>query len=600
MNDRDYSQDDFPYQGIPADTRFKSAPLKHQEQAIEWMQFREEVVYEGIRGGMLLLDMGLGKTFITLAVCMLSGGPTLIVVPAQLVYVWKTEIEKHFHGLKYFLYHGTGRRQRLDQYRLQHGCDPQLLVVSFQGLRVDVDDVDGPLTYMTFHRIIFDECQYLKNCNSQTFHITERLRSSVTWFLSGTPIMNRIQEMYPFLKLLKYNGIRDIPKDSSSLGRSKSVPIRKYQLIQSILQTISMRRKKNILSLPQRTFLHLTMSFSPAEADFYEALKSYSKSRMQKLMNNLHLINRSTVPSDISNRLRLLVMQNMLSLIHNLRMVCCDPLIVVDKIPRTKYLSIERARNVLSSAHLDDCPVCYNDDVVMINHTCGHRVCTDCGAKLAKMKMCFQCMDTLTDDSFVRIHEAQDTKRTNLEDQKNHDERMTFCSRKTNGVMKYLTRELANGNKTIVVSQWTSYLDKLMREFRSRFPNIPFIQLDGRTTPKKRQALVDQFQQAPDDRVCFASLGSSAEGVTLTASCSMIIADVYWNMAKLNQISDRIHRIGQEQPVTIYCLYIRDSIELKLKELIEKKDAVCRVLVDGKAITASNEKWISKMISLLA
>src|SRR5689334_10155926 len=115
----------------------------------------------------------------------------------------------------------------------------------------------------------------------------------------------------------------------------------------------------------------------------------------------------------------------------------------------------------------------------------------------------------------------------------------------------------------------------------------------------RRQKTVDTFQEDDNIKVCFASLGSSAEGITLHSACTMITCDVYWNKAKISQVSDRIHRIGQNRDVTIYCIYVRNSIEMNLKELVDKKDMVCKVIVDCMPVTRYVDSWLSRVIKLL-
>ena len=58
---------------------------------------------------------------------------------------------------------------------------------------------------------------------------------------------------------------------------------------------------------------------------------------------------------------------------------------------------------------------------------------------------------------------------------------------------------------------------------------------------------------------------------------------------------DRIHRIGQKKEVTIHCLYVSNSIEMRLKELVDKKDMVCRVIVECEAVNRYNEGWLTRM-----
>jgi hypothetical protein len=64
-------------------------------------------------------------------------------------------------------------------------------------------------------------------------------------------------------------------------------------------------------------------------------------------------------------------------------------------------------------------------------------------------------------------------------------------------------------------------------------------------------------------------------------------------------VSDRIHRIGQKNDVVVHCLFVKDSIEIRLKELVDRKDMVCKVVVDCAPISRYVESWLTRMIKLV-
>jgi non-specific serine/threonine protein kinase len=103
---------------------------------------------------------------------------------------------------------------------------------------------------------------------------------------------------------------------------------------------------------------------------------------------------------------------------------------------------------------------------------------------------------------------------------------------------------------------------------------IPYSYLDGQT--RNREAVVDQFQT--DDTIPFflISLKAGGVGLNLTAADYVIHIDPWWNPAVEMQATDRTHRIGQDKPVFVYRLVVRDSVEEKILQLQERK----RDLVD--------------------
>jgi len=616
---QDYTQSNFPYEGLNLTEKFKSRLFPHQSETVEWMLYREQVPYENVRGGLVFHDMGTGKSICGLSCAVLGGGLTLVIVPAQLVYVWEAEIKRHFEDVSYFVYHGPQRKKRFERYRLKDG-DPDIVLMSYQSVTKDINDEGGPLRNMEFFRVIFDECHYIKNPSTETFVTATRIASPVKWFLSGTPIMNNMHEMYPYLKLLKYGNLRNIQQIRAPLRiamnyayrQREHITRRQYVEMQNLLKVIAIRRTKDILSLPTKTYVDVIVKMKDTEESFYTTLKEYSRKRVKCLMRNIKRVNASGLAPAEQNRMRIIILQCMLSLLFHLRLACCDPLLVIDKIPRIRDRDVASAtrelRKVLEQGMHEDvnspnsqnsltCPVCYNDEALVRNSECGHVACRDCWTKLSKMEpmRCFTCMEP-TDVIHLEDNTVAKTKSL----KKSHDERVLHRSSKTREILRFIKKELEEGKKVCVVSQWTTYLDRLISQFKCENRGVDHVKLDGSVAPIKRQQTVNAFQDNDDIKVCFASLGSSAEGITLHAACTMIVCDVYWNKAKISQISDRIHRIGQKRDVTVYCIYMQDSIEMKLKELVEQKDLICRVIVDCKQITVSSETLLSKVIKLLS
>ncbi len=94
--------------------------------------------------------------------------------------------------------------------------------------------------------------------------------------------------------------------------------------------------------------------------------------------------------------------------------------------------------------------------------------------------------------------------------------------------------------------------------------------LTGATSKEKRARLVTDFNQ-DDTQVFLISLKAGGTGLNLTAASMVIHFDPWWNMAAQNQATDRAHRIGQKQVVTVYKLLTKDTLEEKIQKLQEKK-----------------------------
>ena len=132
---------------------------------------------------------------------------------------------------------------------------------------------------------------------------------------------------------------------------------------------------------------------------------------------------------------------------------------------------------------------------------------------------------------------------------------------------------IKEGNhKALVFSQFVEML-KLIKSAMDT-DALPYVYLDGRT--QDRQERVDTFQNDPTQSFFLISLKAGGFGLNLTAADYVIHVDPWWNPAVEVQASDRAHRIGQDKPVFIYKLIVRDSIEEKVLLLQERK----RNLVD--------------------
>ena len=143
-----------------------------------------------------------------------------------------------------------------------------------------------------------------------------------------------------------------------------------------------------------------------------------------------------------------------------------------------------------------------------------------------------------------------------------------------------LLEELANlGNhKVLVFSQFTKMLNLLAETFIKK--GISYYQLDGSTPPKKRAAMVADFQEPGNTtNVFLISLMAGNTGLTLTAADYVFLFDPWWNNAVQQQAIDRTHRIGQTKNVFAYKMICKDTIEEKIIQLQQRKKELSEHLI---------------------
>lgn len=151
-------------------------------------------------------------------------------------------------------------------------------------------------------------------------------------------------------------------------------------------------------------------------------------------------------------------------------------------------------------------------------------------------------------------------------------------SAKTELCMEMIENAIEGDHKILLFSQFTSMLDELAKELDKR--GISHFQLTGATSKEKRKQLVEQFN-ADDTPVFLISLKAGGTGFNLTAADVVIHYDPWWNLAVQNQATDRAHRIGQNNVVTVYKLLMKGTIEENIVRLQEKKSELADQLLNG-------------------
>ncbi len=130
-----------------------------------------------------------------------------------------------------------------------------------------------------------------------------------------------------------------------------------------------------------------------------------------------------------------------------------------------------------------------------------------------------------------------------------------------------LEESRASGQKLVVFSQYLHMLDII--ELYLKRENILYATIRGSTRDRKQQ--MHKFQTDPKCEVFVGSLQAAGVGIDLTAASVVIHYDRWWNPAKENQATDRVHRIGQNRGVSVFKLVTKDTVEEHIHFLIEKK-----------------------------
>jgi len=156
----------------------------------------------------------------------------------------------------------------------------------------------------------------------------------------------------------------------------------------------------------------------------------------------------------------------------------------------------------------------------------------------------------------------------------------------------FIASKLPHDEKVVVFSAYLPILRAAMRRFRSVLPGA-CMYIAGDTPPEGRQGLVSEFQQEGGPRVLLVSMGVGAEGITLTRANHVVFLNEWWNPSMNQQARDRVVRIGQHREVHEYRLYVRGTVEERVRQLIEQKQATIDEIVEALAQGSSRLDLLS-------
>ena len=133
--------------------------------------------------------------------------------------------------------------------------------------------------------------------------------------------------------------------------------------------------------------------------------------------------------------------------------------------------------------------------------------------------------------------------------------------------VELLEETRGSGQKLVVFTQYLNMMTIIETYLKEQ--NIGYATIRGSTQDRKKQ--IQTFREDPNCEVFVASLKASGTGIDLTAASVVIHYDRWWNPAKENQATDRVHRIGQNRGVQVFKMVTKHSIEEHINALIESK-----------------------------
>lgn len=220
----------------------------------------------------------------------------------------------------------------------------------------------------------------------------------------------------------------------------------------------------------------------------------------------------------------------------------------------------------LNIENQETCSVCLDTLQQPVITACGHSFDHTCIEQvIERQHKCPLCRAEIKDTSALVSPAAglgEDTAQLDVDAE--------ATSSKIQALIKVLTANgQAPGTKTVVFSQWTSFLDIVEPQLRQH--NIKFSRIDGKMSSTKRDAALEDLTHDPGCTVMLASLNVCSVGLNLVAANQVILADSWWAPAIEDQAVDRVYRLGQMRPTTIWRLVMEGSIEDRVLEKQKEK-----------------------------
>ncbi|KAF9268324.1 hypothetical protein L218DRAFT_995053 [Marasmius fiardii PR-910] len=581
--------------------------LPFQLESLYWMRKQEEGIWHG---GMLADEMGMGKTIQILSLLVSDRKkPNLVVAPTVAIMQWRNEIEAHTEpNLKVLIWHGASREtdvkelQKYDVVLTTYSVLESAFRKQEAGFKRKGQIVKerSAVHQVNWKRIILDEAHNIKERSCNTAKAAFELQGERRWCLSGTPLQNRVGELYSLVRFLggdpfsfyfcklcsckslhwKFSDKRTCddcghsPMQHTCFWNNEILsPIQKngmvgpgktaFKKLKILLDRMMLRRTKlqraDDLGLPPRTVIVRKDFFSPEERELYLSLFSDAKRQFNTYLDQGTILNNYS---------------NIFSLLTRMRQMACHPDLVI------------RSRTNAGQFNAEDvgeatiCRICNEVAEDAIQSKCRHIFDRECikqylNTAIEQNPACPVCFVPLTIDLEAQ---ALDLNETLPNARQGILGRLDLDKWKSSTKIEALVEELSKlrsqdaSTKSLVFSQFVNFLDLIAYRLKKAGFNI--CRLEGTMSPQARDATIKHFMNNVDVTVFLVSLKAGGVALNLTEASRVYLMDSWWNPAVEFQAMDRIHRLGQHRPVKAIKLVVEDSIESRIVQLQEKKSAM--------------------------
>ncbi|MEV8266534.1 DEAD/DEAH box helicase [Microbacterium sp. NPDC076911] len=153
--------------------------------------------------------------------------------------------------------------------------------------------------------------------------------------------------------------------------------------------------------------------------------------------------------------------------------------------------------------------------------------------------------------------------------------------------------------KVVFFAKHIDVMDAAEQHFAAA--GISSVSIRGDQSTAARQQAIDSFNNDPDVGIAVCSLTAAGVGLNMQAASNVVLAELSWTAAEQTQAIDRVHRIGQDEPVTAWRIIAAHTIDTKIAELIDSKQGLAARALDGEAVDpqSSDSVQLSALMHLV-
>ena len=240
----------------------------------------------------------------------------------------------------------------------------------------------------------------------------------------------------------------------------------------------------------------------------------------------------------------------------------------------------------------DECSICLEELHNPVITACKHIFGRDCIERTIELQhKCPMCRSHLDDASCLVGPLEEKSVEVDID--------VETKSSKTEALMSILKASRRDpASKVVIFSQWTSFLNIIQHQVQDA--GMKFARIDGTMPAHARDAAMAALEKDPNTRILLASLTVCSVGLNLVAADTVILADSWWAPAIEDQAVDRVHRLGQTRPCTVWRLVMEGSIEERVLDIqSEKRKLVGKAFQEKSKGGKENTTRMSDILKLL-